>query len=85
MGIFIDFFNWIIEGIAATIEWFLEFLPGSPVASFVNDTPTNVTLGYITWFIPFPTMMLHFSVILTCISAYYIYRVIARWLKVVRS
>ena len=85
MGIFIDFFNWIIEGFADSIKWVIDFLPDSPVNSFVNATPTNVTLGYITWFIPYPTMLLHFTVIISCISMYYVYRVIARWLKLVRS
>lgn len=85
MDIFVDFFNWMIQGLADTIGWVINLLPDSPTKSFSNEKPTNVTLGHITYFIPFPTMILHFSVILTCIGLYYVYRVIARWLKVVRG
>lgn len=85
MDIFVDFFNWIIEGLAETIGWVIDLLPNSPISSFSNDKPENVTLGYITWIIPFPTMILHFAVILSCVAIYYFYRVIARWLKIVRG
>jgi hypothetical protein len=85
MDIFIDFVQWFIDGFAESIDWLLGYLPSSPTSSFVNATPSNVTLGYITWFLPFPTMLLHFAAILAAISIYYVYRVIGRWLKVVRS
>lgn len=85
MDIFIDFFNWFIAGLAETLIWVIDLLPNSPISSFSNEIPENMTLGYITWFIPFPTMILHFTVILSCIAIYYVYRVIARWLKVVRG
>lgn len=86
MDIFIDFFNWIIKGLADSIGWVIDILPDSPTSSFSdNSKPSNVNLGYIVWFIPFPTMLLHFSIILSVIGVYYVYRVIARWLKVVRG
>lgn len=85
MGIFVDFFNWIIEGIAAALSWLLDLMPDSPVNGFSNDTPVGVVLGHITWFIPFPTMLLHFSLILSAIIVYYAFRVVGRWIKLVRS
>lgn len=85
MDVFYSFFNWLIEGIGVSLAWVLDFLPDSPIGQFNNDSPTNVILGHITYFIPFPTMILHFSVIITCIATYYMFRVVARWLKLVRG
>lgn len=85
MDIFIDFFNFLIEGIADMVGWVIDILPDSPISEWTNETPDNVILGHITWIIPFPTMILHFSVMLTCIATYYLYRNVARWLKLVRS
>jgi hypothetical protein len=85
MDIFIDFVQWFIDGFAESIDWLLGYLPKSPTSSFVNATPSNLNLGYVTWFLPYPTMILHFTAILAAISIYYVYRVIGRWLKVVRS
>lgn len=85
MDIFIEFINWLIEGASESLEWLFGLLPDSPTQSFQNEKPELVTISYITWFIPFPTMLLHFSVILSAIGIYYVYRIIARWLKVVRS
>lgn len=85
MDLLFDGINAVIEALADVIAWILGFLPDSPISKFTNDKPVNVVLGHITWFIPFPTMLLHFSLILTCIGIYYLYRVIARWLKLVRG
>lgn len=85
MDVFVDFFNWILDGCAEGIIWLVEFLPKSPTQSFSNEKPEMVTLSYISWFIPFPTLLLHFTAILTAIGVYYIYRIIGRWLKVVRG
>jgi uncharacterized membrane protein len=85
MDIFIDFVQWFVDGFAESIDWLLGYLPSSPTSSFVNKKPELVTLSHITWFIPFPTMLLHFTAILSAIAVYYVYRVIGRWLKVVRS
>lgn len=78
-------FDWIITGLSVVLGWVISILPDSPISEFNQATPSNVVLGHITWFIPFPTMLLHFTVILSCIAIYYIYRVIARWLKLVRG
>lgn len=85
MDIYISFFNWILDGLSSGINWVVALLPHSPVQAWSNSVPSNVTLGYITWFIPFPTMLLHFAILLTAIGLYYVYRVVGRWLKMVRS
>lgn len=85
MNVFVDFLNWVLDGLANGIDWISLLLPHSPIQAWSNNVPQNVTLGYITWFIPFPTMLLHLSLLLTVIGLYYIYRFVGRWLKVVRS
>jgi hypothetical protein len=86
MDIFVDFINWFIDGFAESILWLLDLLPKSPTLSFGNNpTPALANLGYVTWILPYPTMIIHFSLLLTAIGVYYVYRVIGRWLKVVRS
>lgn len=85
MDVFADFFNYVIAAVAEAIGWVIDFLPDSPVQEWTNNKPENVVLGHITWFIPFPTMLLHFTVFLSALGIYYAYRIVARWLKVVRS
>ncbi|MEK5217811.1 hypothetical protein [Psychrobacillus sp. FSL H8-0487] len=85
MDIFIDFTNGLILAIADALGWLIDLLPDSPTSTWSNVAPENIVLGHITWFIPFPTMLLHFGILLTCIALYYGYRVVARWLKLVRS
>lgn len=85
MDIFNQIFNWLINGLADGIDWIDLLLPHSPIQSWANSVPQNVVLGYITWFIPYPTMFLHLSILLTAIGLYYVYRVVGRWIKVVRQ
>jgi hypothetical protein len=85
MNIFIDLINFLLDGTAEAITWIIGLLPQSPAVNWLHNKPELVVLSHITWFIPFPTMLLHFAAILTAVGAYYLYRVIARWLKVVRS
>lgn len=85
MDIFIDFVNWLLENIGDGLTWVIGILPKSPFSGWKTDAPEGINLGYITWFIPFPTMILHFAALVTVIGIYYLYRVVARWLKVVRA
>lgn len=83
MSIFVNCVNWLISKFAFGLHLVLQLLPKSP--KFDNAIPNNVHLENIVWVIPFPTMLLHFMAILGCIGIYYVVRVLARWLKVVRS
>jgi hypothetical protein len=85
MDVFIDFLDWVLSGLTQGIIWLLDLLPVSPFASWRTDPPPEVNLGYITWFIPFPTMLVHFAGFLVVVGVYYLYRVLGRWLKVVRN
>lgn len=85
MQYLVDFANWFMDGLAAGITWVLALLPQSPTVGWENAKPDSVNLGYITWFIPFPTMLIHLAALLTAIGIYYIVRIVMRWLKVIRG
>lgn len=85
MDLFIDFLNWLLDGLAEGLTWIVKILPKSPFSDWGTAAPTEIELGYITWLIPFPTMILHFAGLVAVIGIYYLYRVAARWLKVVRG
>lgn len=80
-----EIFNFVIETIGGLIQIVLQIFPDSPFKEMTPDTPDNVVLSYITWFIPFPTMAMHFAYFLTALALYYVVRIAARWLKLIRS
>lgn len=85
MGQFIiDMLNILIKSLAAVLMWLIDLLPDSPF-SRPSAPPDAVNLSWITWVFDFPTWILHFSVLLGAIAAYYVIRVIARWIKVARG
>lgn len=81
---FVSLLNLILRGIGASITWLLGLLPDSPFGS-PSSPPGSVNLGYVTWLIDFPVMLQHLSLLLIAIGAYYLIRVVARWVKVSRS
>jgi hypothetical protein len=85
MDLYIDFLNWVLDGLSEGLTWVMNLLPLSPFSSWRTDPPSEINLGYITWFIPFPTMLVHFSGFLVVLGVYYLYRIIGRWLKLVRA
>lgn len=76
--------NYLIKGIGGILSWLLGLFPDSPFLN-PNTPPDSVNLGYITWLIDFPTMLVHFIGVCSAILGYYLIRVLARWVKVVRS
>jgi len=62
----------------------VSLLPDSPFA-VPSKPPSSIDLGYVTWLIPFPTMIAHFLLLLAAIVTWYSYRVLARWIKAARS
>lgn len=84
MDILIGFLNLVIEGLGVVLSWIFGLFPDSPTKSWTNEMP-DIDLGTLTWVIPFPTMIVHAAALLTAISVYYIYRILGRWIKVIRS
>lgn len=80
----IDWANALIADTGSLLSWIVSWFPDTP---FLNPLtpPAVVNLGWITWFIDYPTMIRHFSFLLTAIGFYYAVRVVARWLKAVKN
>lgn len=76
--------NYCIASVGSTLTWCISLLPESPFGS-PETKPDSVDLGYITWIIPFPTMIGHLAVLIAAITVWYSIRIAARWLKVARE
>ncbi|MED1744797.1 hypothetical protein [Brevibacillus borstelensis] len=81
---FVELINLCIAGIGAVLTGLIMLFPQSPFSAPAAP-PAGVDLGYITWVIDFPTMLTHFGAFLAAVITYYGIRVIARWIKMVRS
>lgn len=80
----ITIINYLIAGVGIVLGWILSLFPKSPFSEPVA-APESVNLGWLSWLIPFPTMIKHTLLLCTAILAYYAIRVLARWIKVVKS
>lgn len=84
LGWIISGVNKLISGVGEGILLVLNLLPDSPWSDPAK-APDTINLGYVTWAIPFPTMLAHLALLLTAIGVYYVVRVLARWIKVARD
>lgn len=82
--IIITIFNYLIAGVGIVISFLLSIFPNSPFAEPMQP-PELVNLSYIAWFIPYVQMVQHAILLCTAIIVYYGIRVLARWIKMVRS
>lgn len=81
---FIRLINYVLSAIGAALTWVVDLFPESPFADPASP-PGSIDLGFVTWLIPFPTMILHLGLLLTAIGTYYLIRVAARWVKIARD
>lgn len=80
----ITILNYLITGIGIVLGWIVSIFPNSPFQK-PTETPELINLGWITWLLPFPTMIKHTLLLATAVLTYYGIRVLARWIKLVRS
>lgn len=76
--------NWLIDAIDFVIGGALDLLPDSPFLSMNNNLEWGGIGRYLGYFFDIPTMTLHFSLYVTAIGAYYLVRMILRWLKAIQ-
>lgn len=62
----------------------LSFFPLSPFANVISTLEGFPFLGYINWFIPVGAMVKVGFAWLTAIGLYYLYSVVARWVKLIQ-
>ena len=67
------------------VQWIVRLLPQSPFAPYVEQLAQLPYLGYINWFFPVGTCLQIMSAWLVAVAAFYLYSVMARWVKLIGS
>lgn len=80
---FVRLINYFISGVGSALSWVIGLFPDSPFE--VTAVPSSIDIGFITYVIPFPTMISHMAILVSAIAIYYTWRIVARWLKVARN
>lgn len=73
----------IQEAFNGLIDAIVRVLPRSPFASLLDQFEGLPFLGYLNWFIPVRAILTVMAAWLTAIAAFYLYSVIARWVKLI--
>ena len=68
----------------ADMQALLNAFPTSPFASTIDELEQLPYLGYLNWVIPVSQMLTIGSAWLVAIGLYYLYSVIARWIKLIQ-
>lgn len=74
---------WMKEMLDAFLDLILKLLPLSPFAPYISELKDVPYLGYINWFIPVGTFVKIGMAWLVAIAIYYLYMVVARWIKLI--
>lgn len=61
----------------------ISLLPLSPFAGFIDSLEGIPYLGYINYFIPVGTMLKIGAAWLSAITVFYLWSVVARWIKLI--
>ena len=61
----------------------LSLLPLSPFVEFIDSLDEIPYLGYINYFLPVGTMLKIGAAWLSAIAIFYLYSVVARWIKLI--
>lgn len=76
----IAFMKEMLDKLLAVI---LSLLPLSPFAEFIGSLEQVPYLGYINYFVPVGTCLKIGAAWLSAIALFYLYSVIARWIKLI--
>lgn len=73
----------IIEWINKFLGSILFFLPDSPFTGFIEEIESWDWLGWLNWVLPIGTFIKILVGWGACVTAYYLYSVVLRWIKAV--
>lgn len=65
------------------LDALLSLFPTSPFSQFMDDIASMPYLGYVNWFIPVGRMLDVGTAWLAAIALYYMYSIVARWVKLI--
>lgn len=83
MDVFIQFFQWIIDGFSNILKYAIFLLPNSPFV-FLENTDTDIAswIRQMNWIIPVGSMLIFLEVWLSAVLVFYAIKIILRWAKV---
>lgn len=83
-SLFISLINALIRGLGTVLSFLFSVFPDSPFQKYIiaNDSIMDF-LGMINYFVPVAEMVVTTEAVLVAVGIYYIYQVVARWLKVI--
>lgn len=65
------------------LDSLLSLFPMSPFTEFINTLGELPFLGYVSWFVPVGKMLAVGAAWLAAVGIYYLYSVVARWIKLI--
>lgn len=76
-----DFMKGLLDGL---LEAVVKVFPLSPFTEPIAELGKLPFLGYLNWFVPVGDLLKITALWLVAIGLYYLYSVIARWVKLIR-
>lgn len=76
-------FAWMKEILDKLLAVVLSLLPLSPFKEFIDKLGDIPFLGYLNYFIPVGTCLKIGAAWLSAIALFYLYSVVARWIKLI--
>lgn len=83
MDIFNSAFQWLWDWLSSMLNAVTSWLPDSPFIYYIDKLQSVTFLKYLNWLVPIDTFIVIGQSWLVCISVYYIYQAILRWIKAV--
>jgi hypothetical protein len=71
------------DAVNGLVQQILRVLPLSPFADMLNQFADLPCLGYLNWFFPVRGCLSVMAAWLAAVTAFYLYSVIARWVKLI--
>ncbi len=68
----------------AFLDMLMSVFPTSPFAEPIEELAQLPYLGYLNWFLPVSQMLKIGAAWLAAIALYYLYSIIARWIKLIQ-
>lgn len=78
-----DIINSLIDWVTQQFTSVLELFPLSPFTDAIATLASLPYINYVNWFIPIDNFLTILSVWISMIALYYLYSVVARWVKVI--
>lgn len=75
--------DWLADLWNAFSSTLIQFLPRSPFTQFLDSLGNIPYLGWLNWFIPFGDFIVIGTAFLGAVGLFYLYQIVARWLKVI--